>query len=93
MLTAWTRMTLPVATTRRASRCAPTTTSTTTTSPTTTASAATLTTAAFILLWRNAADPVTRRELNFQFNDLVPHRIAALTFGNGKQFTQAPSQV
>jgi hypothetical protein len=85
-------MALPVATTWSTSRYA-TTTSASTASASTASAAPTLTTTAFILLWRNAADPVTRRELDFQFNDLIPHRIATLTFGNGKQFTQAPSQV
>lgn len=42
---------------------------------------------------RRVADAIPWCQLDFEFNDLVPHRIAALAFGNRQQFAKTSLQI
>lgn len=47
--------------------------------------------AAHICLWRCGA--VSRRKLDFESDDLVPYRIAAVTFWDSEEFAQAAARI
>ncbi len=37
--------------------------------------------------------PVSRRKLDFEFDHLVPLRVAAIALGNGHKLAQAPARI